>query len=54
MTFPDFSSCTVSGQLLTIALARWLVAGMGGMGVGIAFLVGQLGDPPGDGDTVAA
>lgn len=36
-----FLACTVAGQLLTIALAHWLVASLAGMGVGIAFLVGN-------------
>ena len=36
-----FLASTVSGQLITIALARWLVTGMGGVGVGVAFLVGN-------------
>jgi len=36
-----FLVCTVAGQLLTIALTRWLVASDGGMGVGIAFLAGN-------------
>jgi O-antigen/teichoic acid export membrane protein len=36
-----FLACTVAGQLLTIALTRWLVAADGGMGVGIAFLAGN-------------
>jgi O-antigen/teichoic acid export membrane protein len=36
-----FLVCTVAGQLLTIALARWLVVSDGGMGVGIAFLAGN-------------
>lgn len=42
--FDDISGflvCTVAGQLLTIGLARWLVASDGGMGVGIAFLAGN-------------
>ncbi len=42
--FDDISGflvCTVAGQLLTIALTRWLVASGGGMGVGIAFLAGN-------------
>ena len=36
-----FLASTVAGQLITIALARWLVASEGGIGVGIAFLVGN-------------
>ena len=36
-----FLVCTVAGQLLTIALTRWLVASDGGMGVGMAFLAGN-------------
>lgn len=42
--FDDISGflvCTVTGQLITIALARGLVASEGGMGVGVAFLVGN-------------
>jgi len=42
--FDDISGflvCTVAGQLLTIALARWLVASASGMGVGLAFLAGN-------------
>ncbi|MEP6690044.1 MAG: hypothetical protein ABJD07_02745 [Gemmatimonadaceae bacterium] len=42
--FDDLSGfliSTVTGQLITIALARWLVAGAGGMGVGLAFLAGN-------------
>jgi O-antigen/teichoic acid export membrane protein len=42
--FDDISGflvCTVGGQLLTIALTRWLVASDGGAGVGIAFLAGN-------------
>ena len=42
--FDDISGflvSTVGGQLLTIALAHWLVASRGGMGVGIAFLAGN-------------
>jgi O-antigen/teichoic acid export membrane protein len=36
-----FLVCTVAGQLLTIALTRWLVVSDGGMGVGMAFLAGN-------------
>ncbi len=36
-----FLASTVTGQLITIALARWLVAGHGGLGVGLAFLAGN-------------
>lgn len=36
-----FLASTVAGQLLTIALAHWLVVPLGGMGVGIAFLAGN-------------
>jgi O-antigen/teichoic acid export membrane protein len=36
-----FLVATVAGQLLTIALAHWLVVPLGGMGVGIAFLTGN-------------
>jgi O-antigen/teichoic acid export membrane protein len=36
-----FLVSTVAGQLLTIALARWLVVPSGGIGVGIAFLAGN-------------
>jgi len=36
-----FLVSTVAGQLLTIALARWLVVPSGGVGVGIAFLAGN-------------
>jgi O-antigen/teichoic acid export membrane protein len=42
--FDDISGflvSTVTGQLITIALARWLVAGHGGVGVGLAFLAGN-------------
>jgi PST family polysaccharide transporter len=42
--FDDISGflvSTVTGQLVTIALARWLVANEGGMGVGVAFLAGN-------------
>jgi O-antigen/teichoic acid export membrane protein len=42
--FDDISGhlvATVAGQFVTIALARWLVEPKGGMGVGIAFLVGN-------------
>ena len=42
--FDDISGfliSTVSGQLITIALVRWLVAGQGGLGVGLAFLAGN-------------
>ena len=36
-----FLASTVAGQLLTIALAHWLVVPLGGKGVGIAFLAGN-------------
>jgi PST family polysaccharide transporter len=36
-----FLASTVAGQLITIGLVRWLVASDGGMGVGVAFLVGN-------------
>ena len=36
-----FLVSTVAGQLLTIGLARWLVAAHGGLGIGIAFLAGN-------------
>jgi O-antigen/teichoic acid export membrane protein len=36
-----FLASTVAGQLLTIALAHWLVVPLAGMGVGIAFLAGN-------------
>ena len=36
-----FLASTVAGQLLTIALAHWLVVPLGGMGVGAAFLAGN-------------
>jgi O-antigen/teichoic acid export membrane protein len=36
-----FLTSTVAGQLLTIALAHWLVVPLGGMGVGMAFLAGN-------------
>ena len=36
-----FLVSTVAGQLLTIALAHWLVVPLSGMGVGIAFLAGN-------------
>jgi O-antigen/teichoic acid export membrane protein len=36
-----FLVSTVTGQLVTIALTRWLVTDHGGMGVGIAFLAGN-------------
>ncbi len=36
-----FLVCTVVGQLITIVLARALVAPEGGIGVGVAFLVGN-------------
>jgi len=43
--FDDISGfliSTVGGHLITIALAGWLVAGQGGVGVGLAFLVQTL------------
>ena len=36
-----FLASTVAGQLLTIALAHWLVVPLAGLGVGIAFLAGN-------------
>ena len=42
--FDDISGflvSTVAGQVLTIALAHWLVVSDGGMGVGVAFLAGN-------------
>ena len=42
--FDDISGflvSTVVGQLITIALARWLVTEQGGLGVGLAFLAGN-------------
>ena len=43
--FDDISGhlvATVAGQFVTIALARWLVQSKGGIGVGIAFLGGNV------------
>ena len=43
--FDDISGhlvATVAGQVVTIMLARWLVPSSGGIGVGIAFLVGNV------------
>jgi PST family polysaccharide transporter len=43
--FDDISGhlvATVAGQLVTIAIARWLVESKGGIGVGIAFLAGNV------------
>lgn len=36
-----FLAATVGGHLVTIVLARWLVEPSGGVGVGVAFLVGN-------------
>jgi PST family polysaccharide transporter len=43
--FDDISGhlvATVGGQFVTIALARWLVEPKGGMGVGMAFMMGNV------------
>ena len=38
---PGFLVSTVAGKVVTIALARWLIGSVGGVGVAIAFLAGN-------------